>query len=883
MAILSIRGTIILFFGLLTFGKCQSQSIADSLRNLIHETDQPKNKIDLQNYLAAELLDNNLEESFQTSSRALLESRKINYKYGEGWALSYQSLYFQYIGQPKKALELNLQALALAKVLLDVKLTAFNYLHCGRVYRDLGLLDSTYQNYLRAENIQKTLPDFEGLWQIYSSFSRYYLLIGDQTRALESANRAVEMAKLQKQPTMISYALLDVGDCYRDMFKFNEAKNYYNKALQDSAMINWLKTDYQESIGQLYFLEGDFDKAFASFSEVISAYEIFDGRHTLAGSLIKMAQIMSEKGLYNIAMEYLIKALKISEDAGYKAFLAEIYYEMARVNHQVEQLNTAMRNTLKAEELYTSLNNRLGVAGCFSMKGIIYLKRNQFDSALYFHKKGFELRTQAHSKTAISSSMFNIGDVYLAMQKNDMALDYFEKGLKYEEEIGDFFGISQYKNRIGSIYLIKRDYEKAQLFLTEALELAKQSSSFSWLGISYSNLAALHEAKGDFKQALVLRKEYEKMNSSSYNIGTAQSLASYRTLFEINQKDQVIEMLNKDKLIQQDEIRLRNILLYGVLIVALVLALLLYVFYHYSTRLKRLNNEIQEQNEEIQTQSEELKESNDVLSKLNEEITKQREEIRMQAEELQISNEAIARINEGLEKMVEQRTTELRSAYQELDTFFYRSSHDFRRPLTTLMGLAEVAKLSVKDKNALELFEKVSTTAVNLDKMLLKLQSISDVGSHQLVFKEVLLKQIIENALEPYRSTLLDKQARVSIDVKLPKSFISYPVLVKIMMENLIENAITFCNPEQPHVFIRAQRTGSTVIIEIEDNGEGIKEEVKDHVFEMFFRGSERSMGNGLGLYIARKAVEKISGKISFANNADRPGTTFKVEIPDQG
>jgi signal transduction histidine kinase len=48
----------------------------------------------------------------------------------------------------------------------------------------------------------------------------------------------------------------------------------------------------------------------------------------------------------------------------------------------------------------------------------------------------------------------------------------------------------------------------------------------------------------------------------------------------------------------------------------------------------------------------------------------------------------------------------------------------------------------------------------------------------------------------------------------------------------------------------------------------------------MFFRGSVRSVGNGLGLYIARKAAEKANGKISFMNNPDG-GTTFTVEIPN--
>lgn len=291
--------------------------------------------------------------------------------------------------------------------------------------------------------------------------------------------------------------------------------------------------------------------------------------------------------------------------------------------------------------------------------------------------------------------------------------------------------------------------------------------------------------------------------------------------------------------------------------------------------------QVHERNEEIQSQSEELQESNQALTKLNSEIGRQREEIKSQAEKLLASNDAFAKVNEGLEKMVQKRTADLRTAYQELDTFFYRSSHDFRRPLTTLMGLAEVAKLSVKDQNALDLFAKVNITATNLDKMLVKLQSISDVGSHQLVHKEVLLRQIIDNEFVLRQKTIRRKQIQTNVDVKLDRPFISYPVLVKIIIENLIENAIDFSNPLNPLIGVRAFHKHDYVMMEVEDNGEGIKEEIKSQIFEMFYRGSERSTGNGLGLYIARKAIEKLSGQLSFANNTIG-GTTFTAVIPNR-
>jgi signal transduction histidine kinase len=858
-----------------------AQTVADSLRQLIHEADEPRHRIDLQNNLAYELLESNLEESFQTSSRALVESRKIKYRLGEGWALAYQALYYQYVGEPRRGLDINIQARSIAQTLTDTRLMAFTYLHCGRLFRDIGLLDSTIINYERAEVIQKRAPDFQVLWQIYSSFTRYYLLRNDQAKALEAANRSLEMAKLLKASTLISYSLLDIGDCYRDRFNFEEALSYYAKAIENNPNASWIITDYNESMGGLYWLIGDFDKAHLFYSQVISTYEIFDGRHTLAGSLIRMAQIMGEEGLYDIATEYLFKALKISEEAGYIGFTADAYYEMARINYQASQLSLAMSNIKKAETLFQSINDQLGYGGCQSLYGIVYMLKHNFDSSLYYHNRGMQLRQKAGNKIGISSSMINIGDLYLTFNKRKEALSYLLKGLTYELEIGDRYGVCQYKNKIGSIYLQNGDYQKASQYLNEALTLATNSSSLSWLGITYNNLANLSEAQGDFKQALKLRKQFEEMNDSIYSIGTAQSLASYRTLYDINQKDQQIELLNKDKLIQQDQLRLRNFVLYGTIALAVVLGLLAYLFYHYSTRLRKLNNSVQERSEEIQTQSEELLESNDALVRLNSEISRQREEIKSQAEELKVSNEAIAKINEGLEKMVEERTTALRSAYQELDTFFYRSSHDFRRPLTTLMGLSEVAKLSIKDQNALDLFDKVNITATNLDKMLLKLQSISDVGSHQMVYKEVMLRQIIENELNTKQDVIRIKEIRVSVDVKLTAPFISYPVLVKIIIENLIENAIDFAVPVSPTLAVRAMNKEENIIIEVADNGEGIREENRNQVFEMFFRGSERSTGNGLGLYIAKKAADRMFGQISFNNNSTG-GTTFRVVIPRQ-
>jgi signal transduction histidine kinase len=268
------------------------------------------------------------------------------------------------------------------------------------------------------------------------------------------------------------------------------------------------------------------------------------------------------------------------------------------------------------------------------------------------------------------------------------------------------------------------------------------------------------------------------------------------------------------------------------------------------------------------------------MKRAHREITEQKEEIEAQSEDLKNANNIIAVINRKLEVKVQERTVELRQAYKELDTFFYRSSHDFRRPLTTFFGLAEVAKITVKDLNALELFAKVNDTARNLDKMLVKLQSISDLGGQQLVFKEVFLQEMFDEACDNFREDIDKKGIKTYCHVDLPYSFHSYPALVKIIVENLVENSISFSAGSKPFIRLTArEEENAKVVIEIEDNGEGIEDQYFQRVFEMYFRGSERSKGNGLGLYIVKKAVEKLNGTISFRSEVEK-GSTFCIIIP---
>ena len=97
-----------------------------------------------------------------------------------------------------------------------------------------------------------------------------------------------------------------------------------------------------------------------------------------------------------------------------------------------------------------------------------------------------------------------------------------------------------------------------------------------------------------------------------------------------------------------------------------------------------------------------------------------------------------------------------------------------------------------------------------------------------------------------------------------------------------MSNAVIFSRfeLEEPFIGISAITDEKNLIINIEDNGEGIAEEHKNKVFDIFYRASRKSTGSGQGLFICREIVKKLNGEISF-KSTPAVGTIFTVKLPN--
>lgn len=253
-----------------------------------------------------------------------------------------------------------------------------------------------------------------------------------------------------------------------------------------------------------------------------------------------------------------------------------------------------------------------------------------------------------------------------------------------------------------------------------------------------------------------------------------------------------------------------------------------------------------------------------------------------------IESDLLSTLNAAVEhyrtkEELEQKQQELEQAYAELSRFVYSASHDLRAPLVSVIGLINVAKLDPefpKDQMYLPLIEK---SVLKLEVFVRNIVEYYQNKERKKRFEKIDLEQMIDetiHALEYFRNA---PEIRYERTFELNAPVITDSFRLKVILNNLISNAIKYQKEHESNKFIaiEAKSNSAEITLRISDNGIGIKPESLKHVFEMFYRATNEDSGSGIGLYIVKEAIVKLGGKISVESIAGE-GTTFAVNIPNQ-
>jgi signal transduction histidine kinase len=223
----------------------------------------------------------------------------------------------------------------------------------------------------------------------------------------------------------------------------------------------------------------------------------------------------------------------------------------------------------------------------------------------------------------------------------------------------------------------------------------------------------------------------------------------------------------------------------------------------------------------------------------------------------------------------------LMKANNELDRFVYSTSHDLRAPLTSLLGLINIIENSDDKTEAARYLGMMRERVASLDKFIKDITDYSrnnrlHVGKENINLAK-LVNEVWENLHYAPEAQNIEFQMSIPHDLEV----LSDRSRLTIILSNLISNAIRYHDKCKEKRFIRLYvlNTDFGFYLKVEDNGQGISPEYHQRVFDMFYRANEKSQGSGLGLYIVKETLEKLSGSIHL-ESALGIGSTFTVRLP---
>ncbi|GHM99923.1 hypothetical protein WSM22_14130 [Cytophagales bacterium WSM2-2] len=234
-------------------------------------------------------------------------------------------------------------------------------------------------------------------------------------------------------------------------------------------------------------------------------------------------------------------------------------------------------------------------------------------------------------------------------------------------------------------------------------------------------------------------------------------------------------------------------------------------------------------------------------------------------------------------KQLENANEQLHKTNSELDRFVYSVSHDISAPLKSIKGLVALSRLE-KDSSFSQLYlDKIETSVHKLEGFVGEVLDHSRTVRKEIKLEAIHLESFIREISENLKYIDNFNKIRFSYDFKIAV-INSDKFLLKVALSNLLSNAVKYqkrFHEHVPEIKISSREINHRSEISIADNGEGVAEEYKGKIFEMFYRGTSNSSGAGLGLYIAKEAVEKLNGSITM-NTAYGQGSVFTLLLPLQ-
>ncbi len=261
----------------------------------------------------------------------------------------------------------------------------------------------------------------------------------------------------------------------------------------------------------------------------------------------------------------------------------------------------------------------------------------------------------------------------------------------------------------------------------------------------------------------------------------------------------------------------------------------------------------------------------------------------------------LEKFNENLEGLVKARTkalddeikmrrkteqkirisnNQLRKTNEELDNFVYKVSHDLRAPISSILGLVNIAKKDNSLPNMLACIEQIEKSAKTQDNFIKDIIELTKNARVKPRWEKIDFNRLVDETFETLRYSMHNVPPKPKLHIEQKKEFYSDANRMKVIFNNVLSNAIKYSPPERTEIDINVKVLNGHAKIAIADKGNGIEEKYQQDVFKMFYRATDQNAGSGLGLYIVKETVAKLKGDVRLDSRPGQ-GTVVHLKLPN--
>jgi signal transduction histidine kinase/Tfp pilus assembly protein PilF len=629
-----------------------------------------------------------------------------------------------------------------------------------------------------------------------------------------------------------------------------------------------------------YYLSDDRDSSNFYLEKALPIAVKLNLKFDEASILNKMGIILMQQEKFAKSLEFYLKAINILKDPAIEKTiwhlspgqnqtvarmleLSNSYDFIGLLNaytgNWIDNTKNQLKNYREAEKYAKIAGDRGQIAYINFHMGIAYMNEGKLDSALMFIKNALSVFSEFKDQTGLGRAMKYLGDTYEKMGNFDLAANTILQAMTFLKRTNDYVHIGLAYISLNRVYTDLKKDDSALYYAKESLKVFEKRKDRAWKRDAYNLLASSFDRMGKTDSATMYLK-LAKSLSDSLSEEERKNLLAFQDVVVDEQAK--LEKLEKEKIETREKLKI-YLLMSGIIVFIVIVFLL----YRNNQHRKKTTETLRLRNEEIENTLHQLRSTQTQLIQ-SEKMASLGELTAGIAHEIQNPLNFVNNFSEVNKEMLEELKGErLKPKEERDDTLEDELINDV---------IANEEKINHHGKRADAIVKNMLQ------------HSRKSTGQRELSDINALCNEYLRLAYHGTRAK--DKSFNTEIKTEFDDSIGKINIIpqdIGRVLLNVINNAFYAVNEKKkttdenykPKVSIQTKKIGNIVELTVEDNGNGIPQNIVDKIFQPFFTTKPTGQGTGLGLSLSYDIIQSHSGEIKVESK-EGEGTGFIIYLP---